>query len=132
MPIKVTYYQPNPREDAKIVATLGLYFDQIGLYLSNCRLIRNNQGGYFVASPAEQIQKSDGSQEYKNVWWFDKTKNPNFQKQAMEAITMFIRDREAENRSKQNSGLNTQANPQSSNTGDYTQSEYGEFEGVPF
>lgn len=101
MPIKCTYFRQNLDQTSSVVGTLGLHIEEWDLYFSKCKMIRTNEGKYFIAPPAEKnIDPETGENKYSNYWWFGKSASERFQKSAVDAVNSFIAKKEREDRAK--------------------------------
>lgn len=89
MSIKVTYYRQNKDERSNVVGYLGLYLDDLDLYLS-CRYVRRKDGGFFVSSHSEEYQDKNGNKAYNNHFWFGKKFGGAFQEKAQHSIHAYI------------------------------------------
>ena len=89
MTIKVTYYRQNKDERSNVVGYLGLYLEELDLYLS-CRYVRRRDGGFFVSSHSDEYQDRDGNKAYNNHFWFGKRLGGAFQERAQHAIHAYL------------------------------------------
>lgn len=92
MTMKVTYYRQNQDQNSSVVAYLGLYLENIDLYLSKLRYIRKRDGGFFISFPSEKYTDKEGKGAYQNYCWFGKKFGDSFQKKAHDVINAYIEE----------------------------------------
>jgi hypothetical protein len=73
-----------------VVANLGLYIEDLDLYISKLTYVRKKCGGFFVSYPYEKYQDREGKNVYQNYCWFGKRLGTEFQEGAHKAINEHI------------------------------------------
>jgi len=93
MKIEVKQYKKFDKEQSNLVAFMTLYLTEMDLYISDCKLIRMRNGGFFIGLPSRQFKdEATGEVKYSPYVLFGKNKNEEFQKSAIEAVTHYAKD----------------------------------------
>lgn len=86
--MKVTRWIPG-KPGSNLLAYFNLYIEKWGLTICSCSLIRNENGGTFIAMPSRSYEK-DGQTKWSPYVWWDKEVSTRFMDAAKGAVDRYI------------------------------------------